>query len=544
MRRLAESLRGTAATSRRPFAGTLLGKAKAAAAGSDDAATPMSTAWFERLEKAAPNWAAAYFAEAVTPDSIKLDDAKRGMSTSGAAPPVSVAKGSYAATAAAAGTAAPLVVAVTDDVSLSGFATRYGVAATMFHHVTEVSDHPSVHWLRRCGARFLGKLRCATPFAYTDALVVEAYPPAQAVAAGVCGFAMVGSIVGCAGLNAPCSAPVVGFTPSRASLPRNRKPPFSRVRSLGFVGPDLPRIAAGWNLVAAAAAGAASDAAAAKATSSAASPAGEEEDDADRPATIAPEDKEPLIVGIPATWLDKVNGCAPGTATRLVHAMKLATGTGRRPGRRPIDLQPVELDWELNELMDLTNIIGAFEFAEALKAKKLDGDGAIAALPEGTVAMFREGAALTEDVYTAAKARVDRFVGEWVEAMQDVDCVLVPLTAAPHNVSAQKTLATTLPFALMGCPAVSTRLPLTPIVREALLAVAAPAGFDAFAATDMAPKSSGKDGAAAMFGVIAPAPDEARTALSTLPVAVIGEAGQDTLVLESARELLDHFAVA
>ena len=272
--------------------------------------------------------------------------------------------------------------AVSDDIYVAGFGTRFSLTSSLFHRPPESTDHPTVHLLRRCGARFQGKLRCSTPCGIADGLIDFDYRPpagtsaasqiskgneekrsgdkaedasavqgsahekegggqevvpyaASAVAEGLCDFSLCASVIGGAGLNSPTAADVVGFAPTRGALPRATLPPLSRTRSLGFVGRSVASMADLWTRMEA------FDHT--NTISESRKKYRQDEEEEESGSAGAQEIKckhadDKLVLGVPTRWLEDVNNCRPGTAVRFAAALAelLKTGNDKRKGKKQI----------------------------------------------------------------------------------------------------------------------------------------------------------------------------------------------------------------
>jgi Asp-tRNA(Asn)/Glu-tRNA(Gln) amidotransferase A subunit family amidase len=415
-----------------------------------------------------------------------------------------------------------LNVAVADDVDVNGFTSKFGVTTSMLHAASK-TDFPVVNWLRNNGAFFVGKLKCATPFAKADCVEFAPDVAAAAVACGSCDFAICSSMVGPAAIAAPISRDVVAFSPTESSLP-HATPPFSRRRSIGFVTRRFETMDHVWDVMTGA------DAATVARARKMHVQFGNEEGvyvgrkaDADDFAVVndyIPGPVPPVKVGVPVKWIDKVLE-KPGAGLAMLDALetrqrlrapqkddaddddidgkldvssaaarratvhRFFTGTGKwvrkrlppgvkerffhdepKPRRKPtvstsLQFDPVTVGWDIRHIVDVATTIADYELYRAMSQRSLEGSGVLEQLPVDTVSSIFHGKRITDAQYDRAKLAVEAFRREFAEEMTAVDSFSVPLLCPPFQPGNLRSLALALPFSLIGCPMCSLRLPLT-----------------------------------------------------------------------------------
>jgi Asp-tRNA(Asn)/Glu-tRNA(Gln) amidotransferase A subunit family amidase len=443
----------------------------------------LSRAWFEQLTTRHPKWRDDFAA-------VAAERQPKPMSSSDAA-------------------AEPeqFVISASDDMIAVDFECRYGVTCAMLHTVV-AADHPVVDWMRRSGAKVIGKTNCATPFGLTEACALERYAPASAVQRGSCDVALVTSVIGGAALNAAAAEDVVGFKPSVDALPRNFRPPFSRTRSVGLIARDVPSMVRAWDVVVNGIRRVASEGAtAAGADGNGNGVSGEPWDSAQLAAMAHKFSDAPLRIGVPTAWLDRLNdaeGVGSDFAALLAHRIAAAPGAGARA--QPIEVCPIEFEFDADAVLGAATTVAYYELAEALLRKQLVGTGVLDQLPAHTVSCVFAGKQVSDAAYDAALAVVAGLQEDFAEEMGSVDCAALPLLSAPARDGNLRSIAGTLPFSMLGCPAVSLRLD------------AAKGGT-----TFMTPR---------LQALMTPGCDGRQ-----LPVQLIGEAGQDTDLVDTAASL-------
>lgn len=125
------------------------------------------------------------------------------------------------AEASATTTLGPLsgvAVTVSDALDVVGFQTRFGVKSALLHSVP-TTESAFIHWVRKHGATFVGKLRCDSPFAWEEGVVLcKDYPAYVAVDCGAAHYAIMTTVLGAPGVSAPLYHDIIGFKPTSNSF--------------------------------------------------------------------------------------------------------------------------------------------------------------------------------------------------------------------------------------------------------------------------------------------------------------------------------------
>lgn len=386
----------------------------------------------------------------------------------------------------------PLRFAASDDLNLKGFATRYGVAPSMLHRAPGY-DHKLLEWIRKSGGTFVGKLNCESPFSLLDCSVIEKLRASSAVELGACDVAVVSSGVGPAAIVAPCSAPVFAFKPSTSSLPR---PVEARRRSIGLVFGDFQMCDEFWHVM-----------------------TGQLEGEAKPTRKLQ---TEAITVGVPTQWINQLFDSHAGTAL-----LELLRETTKSKGWT---IEEVGLNWEATRSVDRALTLVRYHFHKKLQSHGLEGAGVLEQLDEATMAHVLEGGKITEEQIEIVFSEVDRMRSEFTEEMAGVDCLCLPVTAPPFQSFDLRTIGTLLPFSLINCPLMSFRYDagLTSTgkasVRSMLKKFAVGEGEQFDWRELISDEASSEDG-------------RIRSIQGKIPIAFVGEPGQDTVLMEAVRAL-------
>ncbi|RNF22576.1 putative amidase [Trypanosoma conorhini] len=107
-----------------------------------------------------------------------------------------------------------VAIGVSDALDVLEFRTRYGAESPLLHQMPH-TEFAFVSWLRRRGARFIGKLACKTPLTMGEASVlVPEHPAAAAVHLKACNYAIGSALMGPAALSSPVHYDVAAFKPT------------------------------------------------------------------------------------------------------------------------------------------------------------------------------------------------------------------------------------------------------------------------------------------------------------------------------------------
>ena len=380
-------------------------------------------------------------------------------------------------------------LAVSDDVDVAGFACRYGLKATMIHRLSQ-EDHPLVGWLRRHGATVIGKLQNTMPFALNESTYFEHSPGAAAVTCGACDVAVVTTIYGVGGANAPVVEDTVSFTPSKTTFPRGT-PPFSRFRSMGFIFRDLASLSSFWSEIAGDSTVAISKPQSVAATGLRTSALDEDQSTAMDPIArhsssashlhhanhhlsgISTSGVEGgLIVGIPAGWIDACFASADvedaGSQFLTAYREQAQKRLDRRGAAklrcegRAVEVKRLSWTASPDDVYDCARTIAHFELAEALQkaGPAFAGTGLLEQLPRGVLNAIYEGRNIARGEYEMAVAAKAEIAQEFIEEAGEVDCVAMPLVCPPMQSNNLRSSAVTLPVGLSGCPSLSLRVHL------------------------------------------------------------------------------------
>lgn len=204
----------------------------------------------------------------------------------------------------------------------------------------------------------------------------------------------------------------------------------------------------------------------------------------------------------------------------------------------PIEIVNINLDWDIKSddgVVKLASTIANYELARKLRENHMTEGGKLAQLPLETQAAINAGLATTLKEYEQAVAHVKMLRQDLADELASCDCVCAPLIAPPYAHHNLHTIGFGIAFTLPGNSFVSFRLPIGNAPEYDAVKKCSVLCDDV---EDLVKSNvDRKPGFRLLKGEVT---KSGATALPSLPILLTALPGQDSLIFEAARSLLQR----